>query len=405
MPYINSADTSTVNKQDLEIVQPSVRILHVVGGMIRGGIETWLMHILRHIDRDRFQMDFLVHTDQTCAYDEEIRSFGSRVISCPHLSQPWTYASHLKRILREYGPYDIIHSHVHNFNGYILYIARAAGVPIRIAHSHTDLSSKETRIGLYRYLYLALSKHWITHHATFGIGGSQKTAANLFGANWEKDPRWQILHYGIDLNLLENEIDRSAIRTQLGIPADAFVIGHVGRFVEVKNHGFLVKIAAEVARREPNMRLLLVGDGSLRPDIQQQVIQEGLTDQVIFTGVRSDVAQLMLGAMNTFILPSLYEGLPLVLLEAQAAGLPCLFSDIITKEVEIVKPLVQSLSLSQPASDWAEAILNTKNTGLNITRSEALLLVQQSEFNISTCVKALEKIYLKQLKTYCHSQI
>src|SRR5208283_1463389 len=145
-----------------------VRILHVVGGMNRGGVETWLMHLLRHLDRQRFRMDFLVHTSQPCAYDNEIAAFGSRIIHCfPH-TKPWRYAPNLMRILREDGPYDVVHSHVHHFTGLLLFIARRAGVPVRIAHSHSDTSLSDNGAGPGRLAYLWLMKYLIRTNATGG---------------------------------------------------------------------------------------------------------------------------------------------------------------------------------------------------------------------------------------------
>jgi glycosyltransferase involved in cell wall biosynthesis len=171
------------------------------------------------------------------------------------------------------------------------------------------------------------------------------------------------------------------------------VIGHVGRFAEQKNHVFLLEIAAEVAKREPKMRLLLLGEGSLRSDIEQKVLEMGLSDRVIFAGTRPDVPEIMGSIIDVFLFPSLYEGLPLVLLEAQAAGLPCIFSDAIAEETDTVKPLLQRLSLSQPPLDWAHAVLAQQNLPSAITQFDALSLVETSPFNIETSVKKLESIY------------
>src|SRR5208337_3468794 len=133
-----------------------IRILQVVGGMERAGVETWLMHVLRQIDRDRFRMDFLVHTDHPCAYDEEIHSLGSKIIPCLRPSRPWTYARNFTRILREHGPYDVVHSHVHHFSGYVVRLAHRAGIPLRISHSHNDTTNLEARSGMIRHAYLSL---------------------------------------------------------------------------------------------------------------------------------------------------------------------------------------------------------------------------------------------------------
>jgi len=372
----------------------AVRILHVVGGMVQGGVETWLMHVLRHIDREHFCMDFLVHTTQPCAYDDEIRALGSQIIPCLDPPRPWLYAHNFKRVLREHGPYDIVHSHVHHYSGYVLRLAQQAGVPVRMAHSHNDTSPVEANAGLMRRGYLTLMKRWIAQYATVGLAASRLAAADLFGPTWEADPRWQILHYGIDLTPFQGHIDPVAVRAELNIPAEVFVMGHIGRFAEQKNHAFLVDIVTEVAKREPRTRLLLVGDGSLRPAIEQKVAQADLTDRVIFAGLRADVPRLMRGVMDVFVLPSFYEGLPLVGIEAQAAGLPVILSDAITEEVDRVRPLVQRLSLSQPASAWAEAILTMRDAAPAITQQEALAVIEKSSLNIQTSVKSLAEVYL-----------
>ncbi|WP_414577515.1 glycosyltransferase family 1 protein [Anabaena sp. CCY 9402-a] len=386
----------TAQPIDSLINQRPIRILHVVGGMVRGGIETWLMHILRHIDRDRFQMDFLVHTTETCPYDDEIRNLGSQIIPCPlQRWYPWSYAANLKRIFCEFGAYDIVHSHVHHFSGYILNLAKQAGVPVRIAHSHNDTSAQQT--SLYRRGYNSLTKSWIDRNATLGLGCSGQAATDLFGSQWQTDSRWQTLYYGIDLTPYKQVIDPVAVRAEFGIPSDAFVIGHVGRFEPQKNHKFLIEIAAEIAKREPQTRLLLVGEGYLQLETYQQVVQMGLGDRVIFAGSRPDVPRLMLGAMDVFFLPSLHEGLPLVLLEAQTAGLPCVFSDVITEEVDIVKPLITRTSLSRTTSHWAEVILAQRDAVASITPAEVLAQVQQSPFSIETSMQHLQKMYATQL--------
>lgn len=374
-----------------------IRILHVVGGMNRGGIETWLMHVLRHIDRDRFQMDFLVHTEKPCPYDDEARVLGSKIIPCLSLSKPWLYGRNFKRILREYGPYDIVHSHVHHFSGYVLYLAKQAGVPVRIAHSHNDTSAIDAKAGLHRQLYLSLTKWSISWCSTVGLGCSCNAVADLFGAAWKTDTRWQVLDYGVDLKPFYDRVDSIGVRAELGIPADAFVIGHIGRFETQKNHLFVLEIAAEVAKQELKMHLLLIGDGSLRSDIEQKVVQMGLSDRVTFAGNRSDVPRLMLEAVDVFLFPSLHEGLGLVLIEAQAAGLPCIFSDVVPEEADLVRPLLQRISLSKSASIWAEAVRSVRSHASAISQKDALAVVENTPFNIVASVKKLTEVYKANL--------
>ena len=387
-------DSTNIKEQhQISTKQRPIRILHVVGGMNRGGVETWLMHVLRNIDRDRFQMDFLVHTEKPCPYDDEVHVLGSKIIPCLDPAKPWLYDRNFKRILREYGPYDIVHSHVHHFSGYVLYLAKQAGVAVRIAHSHNDTSAIDAKAGLYRRLYLTLTKWLIYRYATLGFAASCQVVTVLFNQGWKTDSRWRVLYYGVDLTPFRDIVDSVAVRAELGIPADAFVIGHVGRFEEQKNHLFLLEVAAAIAKKQPNMRLLMVSDGSLRPQIEQKAIEMGLDKYVIFAGLRSDVPRLMLGAMDTFVLPSLYEGLGLVLIEAQAAGLPCVFSDIVPEEADVIKPLVQRISLSKSPFVWAETILEARDTRSGISQAHTLAIVEKSPFNIALSLKNLVQVY------------
>lgn len=377
-----------------QIDRSSIRVLHTVGGMTQGGTETWLMNVLRHIDRDRYKMDFLVHTNKPCIYDEEIRSLGSRIIPCPKPSNPLQYAADFNQLIKTYGPYDIIHSHMHYFSGYILRLAQQAGIPIRIAHSHCALSEVDATWN--RQLYLALMKLWINQYATFGLGCSEQAATELYGSTWKTNPRRQVLYCGTVLSPFQAPVNSPAIRAELGIPPNAFVVGHVGRFAVEKNHSFLVEVATETIQRNPNTFFLLIGDGALRPIIQQQVAERGLKNQFIFTGSRSDVPRLMRGAMDAFIFPSVFEGFGLALIEAQAAGLPCLFSDVVPIDTEVIHPLIHRFPLSKSPSEWAEILLQLKDAPPAINPADALTCVVNSPHNFERTLQQLENFYQTQ---------
>lgn len=370
-----------------------IRILHVVGKMERAGVETWLMHLLRMIDRDHYQMDFLVHFTGPGDYDDEIRALGSAVIICPHTRQPLRYARDFLRVLKEHGPYDVVHSHVHQYSGFVLRLAKWADVPVRIAHSHTDVSDAEAPPSPQRRAYLGLMRRWIARNMTDGLSASNQAATDLFGWGWKRDPRHQILFCGIAMDPFKQRVSRAATRAEFGIPEDAFVIGHVGRFTEVKNHVFLLAIAAEVLKRDPHARFLMIGDGELRASMQERAAQLGITDRVIFAGLRPDVPRLMLGAMDFFLLPSLYEGLPLVLMEAQAAGLLCVFTDTIACEADFVPALVHRRSLAAPPSAWAETLLRLRAAAPTVKRTEAFAIAEATPFNVRASWNLLERVY------------
>jgi glycosyltransferase involved in cell wall biosynthesis len=369
-----------------------IRVLHIVGGMGRGGVETWLLHVLRHIDRERLQMDFMVHTAKPCAYDEEIRALGSRILPCLSPRRPWSYAKNFRHILATHGPYDIVHSHVHHYSGYTLRLAERAGIPIRIAHSHNDASPQDISPSPLRWIYLTSARRWIRRFATIGLAASGKAAEALFGLGWQHTSFCRPLYYGIDLEPFRAQPDPS-VRTALQLPSEAFVIGHVGRFDEQKNHRFLLEIFRSVADADPQTRLLLIGDGPLRPGIERRAAELGLAESVVFGGLRGDVPRVLLGAVDVFVLPSLYEGLGLVCLEAQAAGLPCVIADTIPGEAEVVPQLVTRLRLSQSASSWARVVLAKRDQAPPITRNEALALMEASPFSIRRAAAELTRLY------------
>jgi glycosyltransferase involved in cell wall biosynthesis len=368
-----------------------VRILHVVGAMDRGGVETWLMHVLRNIDRRKFQMDFLVHTDRHCAYDGEIAALGSIVHVCP-APQHALYGYKFSRILRRHGPYDVVHSHVHHFSGFALALAHAAGVPIRIAHSHNDTASVDAAGGLLRRLYLKSARAAIQRFATQKIATSVPAAASLFGRGCRSDPSTSIVYCGLDFAAFAEPVDRAAARREFGFAPGDFVVGHVGRFEPQKNHDFLLHIHHELLKIRPEARLLLIGKGPLEAAALAAATRLGTLDRTRFAGVRTDIARLMMGVMDIFVMPSLYEGLGLVALEAQAAGLTTILSDRIPAEVDAKCGLVRFIPLEETAGAWASRIVEYAGES-RMLQAEALAVMSQSHFNIGRSIEDLCRLY------------
>jgi glycosyltransferase involved in cell wall biosynthesis len=369
-----------------------MRILHVFSGLNHGGAETWFMHMLRRLDPAQFKIDVLVRSTQPGAYADEVNELGGRVVSCFVHRRFWQYERDFRQIVARYGPYDAVHSHIRHFSGYVLCLARRAGISARIVHVHSDNTSEYATANAARRLYLNLSRRWIKQCATAGLFTSRQAAAGMFGPAWEQDPRWRVLYCGIDLEPFAASVDRAAVRAELGLPPDALVLGHVGRFVEEKNHTFLIDIMGELTRREPRAHLLLVGDGPLLPKIQAQAAAAGLAERVTFVGARSDVARLMRGAMDGCVFPSLREGLGLVLVEAQAAGLPSLCSDVIPDEAIVTGALVWRKALHQPPAAWAEALL-AQQAQPRLDSAATLAQVRQSPFAVEQSLDALVRCY------------
>jgi len=370
-----------------------IKIIHILGKMDRGGAETWLMHVQRNINREKYQIDFIVHTNDPGDYDEEIIRLGSKIIICLSPSHPWKYYRNMMRVLHEHGPYDVIHSHVHHFSGYILRIAKKFAIPVRIAHSHIDTSNLQENSSIKRRLYLYLMKRWIESYSTIGLAASQEAACDLFGPHWNSKP-WIKIHYcGIDLAPFREKYDPREVRSELGIDEKSFVMGHIGRFDKQKNHILIVDVFEKIAKRDQNAVLLLVGTGPLLPYIKKRVEESDLNKKVHFVGIRKDIPRILIAAIDVFILPSLYEGLPLVGLEAQAAGKYFIRSEEITDEVDVVKPLIKRISNRQSAEIWANEICKFRNQEIPISREKALGMIENTNFNILNGLDNLERCY------------
>jgi glycosyltransferase involved in cell wall biosynthesis len=370
----------------------ALRILHVTGGLNLGGTETWLLNVCRHIDRQRFKFDFLVHSDTEGAYDDEVRHFGCRIINCGSHYRLISYIRRFRQILATYGPYDIVHSHVHDFSGVAMWTAHTSAVRTRIVHSHSDTSIARRRASLVRRSYLRLMRSLNYRYATHGLAASTVAGSALFGSQWQRDSRWRILRCGIDLDRFRTPEPAARVRADLCIPANAYVIGHVGRFVPVKNHRFVLDIAAAVMKREQSAWLLLIGEGPLMADVKVRVAELGIQERVVFAGRSKDVSAMM-SAMDVLVLPSFYEGLPLTLLESQAAGLPAIVSHVVSPDGDVAKELIIRCSLSESSDSWAESCLRARGIDEQRRRS-GLSLVEASEFNIRSSVACLEDIYL-----------
>ena len=345
-----------------------------------------LMNYYRHMDREKIQFDFLEHRRDRAAYDDEIESLGGRIFRLPRLNPlSNNYLHALNSFFAEHPEYQIVHSHLDCMSAYPLRAAKNAKVPVRIAHAHSISQDRDWKLA-----FKLISKQLIPLYTTDLFACSVGAGVWMFGTK-----NAHILPNAIDIaQYVFNISVRNQMRQVLGLN-DAFVVGHVGRFSAVKNHTFLIDIFAQIKRRELNSKLLLVGTGSEIQEIQQKIKVLGLEADVIFTGVRSDVADLM-QAMDVFVFPSLYEGLGIALVEAQAAGLPCVVSDTIPHEAYLTD-LVDSEKLSAPEEKWAEKILTMRAVPRTDRREE----IAAHGFDITTEAVKLQEFYLGAYEQNC----
>jgi glycosyltransferase involved in cell wall biosynthesis len=317
--------------------------------MNRGGAETLIMNLYRHIDRTRVQFDFL--TCKEGVFDAEIIALGGRIYRIPYVTDVghFGYKDALHQFFQLHKNYKIVHSHMDKMSGMVLKAAYDAGIPVRIAHSHNTFSEGGRAARAYKWFVGKQIKSFATHR----FACSHAAARWLYG---DEAKHAIILNNAIEIEkYLYSESSRRKMRDALQISDDQIVFGHVGRFNEQKNHLFLLDIFKEVNNRLPNSLLILIGDGMLRKKMEQKIHTLKLMDKVKLLGVRDNVHE-WLQAFDIFLFPSLHEGLPVTLVEAQSSGLPCFISEHITKEVDLGVGLLRYLPITNP-NTWAEEIL------------------------------------------------
>ena len=380
-----------------------LRILNVFGRMDRGGAETGTLQVLRRIDKSKFQYDFLTLKEGQGYFDDEIKKYSSKIYQIKYSKNLIIFYNKFKNLINKIGPYSIIHSRVHHYSGFILFMAKRMGIPIRIAHSHSATPPTTGINKIIRMPYFIITKLLIKKYATAGLAVSKVAANSLFGKEWDKNPKFHIIYTGIDLTPFKNPLSNIS-KKALGLPDNSIVIGHVGSFREAKNHPFLIEIMEELLKLNQHFHLLLCGEGQLSEKIKTVVQLKGMDKNIHFLGLREDIPQLMLNVMDIFVLPSIYEGLPHVGVEAQAAGLPVIFSEKITREVNIIKSLVQYLPIDKGAQIWASAIMKrTKN--INRTKlPEAYKLILNTEFDVNIGTKKLLDFYLNEYENYLRTR-
>lgn len=365
-----------------------MRVLQVVTSMDRGGLETMLMNYYRKIDRTKVQFDFLVHRQERAAYDDEIEALGGKIYRLPRLV-PWSksYLNALNAFFVGHPEYRIVHVHQDCLSSVILKAAKKCGIPVRIAHSHNSNQDKDIK-----YPIKLFYRRFIPDNATHLFACSNSAGDWMF-----RGKPYQILPNAIDAEQFSFRADKAnATRVDFGVEPQVFLVGHVGRFWAQKNHAFLIDIFKRIADLKPNSKLVLVGNGGRQNEIREKVQKLDLVDKVIFTGVRDDIPNLM-QAMDVFVLPSLYEGLPVTMVEAQAAGLPCVISDKVPPECILTDGLVNVVPLSASPDTWAAKILEKRNTPRTDRRSE----IAAHGFDIATEAVKLQEFYINVYEQNC----
>ena len=361
------------------------RILHVVGAMNMAGTETMLMNIYRNIDRDKIQFDFISYSKEDAHYDDEIKKLGGRVIKLSDSKS----VKELCNAINTYGPYEVVHAHTLFNCGIAMLAAKKCGIKKRVAHAHTTLDDSSS---LTRRLYINGMRFLINKYSTNILACSKEAGKYLFGEKETEKDKYNyfpnLINYESMIISPDEEVKKFKKEKNL---ENSIVIGHIGTFKESKNHRFLIEILNNMTKNGIDAKLLLVGDGSVRREIEQLAKKYNLYDNVKFVGIRDDIST-MLHSMDVFVFPSIFEGLGLVLLEAQAAGLPCIVSEAIQPEADLGLGLFNKLDLNDGVEEWSKHIVKLVNKKeLSVQKIENAF--EGKEYSTKTCIEKLKDIY------------
>lgn len=353
-----------------------IRVLHIVGNMNMGGQETFIMNLYRKIDTNKIQFDFVVHSKERGYYDDEIERLGGKIYRILPMGKSFMrHCKELYRILKENRDY-IVHRHTcSSIIAIDLLIAKIAKIQKIIVHCHATKATNHSNLNV-------LFKPLMNRLANIKLACSKSAGEFLFG---EKQ-KFEVINNAIDIEKFKfNEKIRRIIRTEYKVN-NKLVIGHVGRFDKAKNHKFILEIFEKILQKQNNSELWLVGDGVLKTEIEEIAKQKRLSEKIRFFGTKNNVNELMSG-MDTFIFPSIYEGLGIVLIEAQMSGLICTVSDRIQEEA-IVTDNVNILSLDSGVEEWSNTILNSRKIDRHILNNPKI-----DSYKIDNLIKKMENVY------------
>ncbi|MBR1792395.1 MAG: glycosyltransferase [Bacteroidales bacterium] len=363
-----------------------IRILMVLDNTGRGGSQSFVMNVCRHINWDRFQIDIAITRNKRGGYDEEMAHLGCQIHNLVHfeLLNYRQYVSCWNSFLDE-NHYDIVHGNV----------SGPAAIYLRIAHQHGCVTILHSHSSGYRgnwieRLVKRVMAPYAKHHADLWFACAHQAAIRLFGKDYVVDSRYQLIPNAIDVSCYKfDESIRDLVRSRHNISASTFVCGHVGSFSRPKNHEFLLRVFAQLHKNKPDSKLLLVGDGYLREEIVTLIRKMDLQEAVIMTGNVGNVEEYLM-AMDVMIFPSLFEGFGLAVLESQASGLPTIISNTIPEDV-VLSDLVQSQSLNDSPQKWADEALRMASMPRN--REDYNQIIADTPYNINTSISNIERLY------------
>ncbi|EZH75317.1 glycosyl transferase family 1 [Aquimarina atlantica] len=375
----------------------TTRVLQVFTVMNRGGAESMIMNYYRSIDRNKVQFDFLVHRKERAAFDDEIESLGGKIYRMNPISPffPGAYYKELRIFFKEHKEYTIVHSHLNTFSCFPLKVAKEFNIPCRIAHAHIAiepirlkdvLSNSESLKETFKKLVKFQLKKKIHNYSTHSFSCGEKAGKWLF----KEKTAFTIMNNAIDAKAFAYDSIVSDTYKKEHDLENKLIIGHVGRFTSQKNHSYILKIFNQLVQKKEDSVLVFIGDGPLRTKIEEEAKSLSIDDKIRFLGVRTDIPQLY-QMLDIFVFPSFYEGLPVTLIEAQAAGLKVFASDRITREVHLTKD-IEFLPITISPEVWADKILEK----VSEEKTNNYEMVKNKGYDIQKNTEIFQDFYLKQ---------
>lgn len=366
------------------------KILHIVGGMDIGGTETMLMNLYRNIDREKYEFHFISYYGREGFYDKEIEKLGGKIVSLS-FSKRWGALSsilELKRVIKE-NKYDGVHTHTLFNCGIGVLAAWLGGAKIRVSHAHTVFEEKSSFI---KRCYINFMRGLIRIFSTNYLSCSDKAGEFLFGKGILKNKKYSFIPNYVDYKRFTNITTRENMRTRLGVKEDEILVGHVGRFMVAKNHKFIIQILKVMKDKGIKVKGIFVGNGTLRKEIEKDLKMNYLIEDVIITGMVRDTENYI-GAMDIFLLPSRYEGFGLVLLEAQAAGIPCITSLEVQRETDMNLDLLDRYSLDKSIEFWGEKIVERYNKKVYLSKKKREEAFLEKGYDLNKILEKLGEVY------------
>ncbi|WP_338449842.1 glycosyltransferase [Niallia oryzisoli] len=367
-----------------------IKVMQISSGLSTEGIGTFVLNTYENMNKENFDVSFALATDWKQHHEQRIIDYGGKIYRTAEIGKGLPgiikHFINLIKILKKEGPFDVVHSHMDFFNGINVLAAFIAGVPVRISHAHVSVTDQNTP--LFKKLYNITMKLLISTFSSLKIGCSVEANQYMNDLKWMEN-KSKVIFNGIDLNRFSGDKKHTKLKDNLKLDADRINFITIGRIDPPKNPLFIVKIIKELKKIKSNIHLYWIGTGSLEKEVKQLVIQYELEGYISFLGTRDDVAEI-LSLMDFMLFPSKWEGLGIVLIEAQASGIPCFISNTIPKEADL--GLCTVLSLDEDAESWAKKINQYINSK---TYNNRIISEHLKKYNIKNTTKEIESIYLK----------